>query len=328
LFASVLNKGFRASIPFIVSVFLLSMLLLYLSSVSLESLTYPDILYNYIESHFRNHLLVTFLQVGFVAIAVYLVDLISINQEISEKQNYFTVFLFMIINLSALNPISINSQLFTNIFVLLALFLLVSTYRREKALNEIYQATFWLGISSIFTISSVLFLPLFFLAILILRPFYWREWAIALVGFILPVVLYEGVAYLLNLNRNYFWQNLALYISSLRVPVLSEYYVPLCVTLFLLLVASFFYVASRGFGNTVKKQRVRSILLWYFLFMAPACFRAGSGSEVILLTLALPVSFFGGDFLYSLGKTKLSNTILTLLMLCSAIIFMGKLGLV
>ena len=45
------------------------------------------------------------------------------------------------------------------------------------------------------------------------------------------------------------------------------------------LVASFFYVASRGFGNTVKKQRVRSILLWYFLFMAPACFRAGSGSE-------------------------------------------------
>ena len=55
-------------------------------------------------------------------------------------------------------------------------------------------------------------------------------------------------------------------------------------------------------------------------------FSKGATGSSIILIYALPLSFFIGDFLYEIKQKKIVNTILTLILLCLAVIFAGQLG--
>src|SRR5690606_35852570 len=105
--------------------------------------------------------------------------------------------------------------------------------------------------------------------------------------------------YLSDFNQWYIFEASALYFYSLKVPSFSEYFVPLSITLFILIVVSILYNLINGFGNTVKKQKAKSILLWVLFFSSFGFFSGGANSSGILLTYAFPLSFFIGDFLFT-----------------------------
>jgi uncharacterized membrane protein YjdF len=83
-----------------------------------------------------------------------------------------------------------------------------------------------------------------------------------------------------------------------------------------------------GFGNTVKKQKTKSILLWFVVLNSIGVFSSGSNSSQVILTFALPIVFIVGDFLYSVKQIKITNTILTLLFLCVVIIYLAQYNLI
>lgn len=326
--AGLLNKGFRAGLPLISIIFLLTLILNYLSPIALEEDHYPNLFYNYFTQKISSQLGLTLLNYLFIAIGVFLANIICLNQEIVEKQNYFPVFLYLLLCTVGVNPRQIAPQIFTNVFILYSVYKLLNTYRNENVLRDIFNAAFWLSVSAFITISSIISFPLFFIVLLILRPFHWREWVIALLGFFLPVFIYECMAYLSDFNQWYLFDATELYFQVLKAPYFSEYYLPLSISLFLLLLISIFYNLANGFGNTVKKQRTKSILLWFIFFSLFGFFSAGANSSNIILTYAFPLSFFIGDFLYSLKQTKITNTILAFLLFCVAIVFLGQFGVI
>jgi hypothetical protein len=110
----------------------------------------------------------------------------------------------------------------------------------------------------------------------------------------------------------------------LKLPAFSEYYLPLSILLLVLFVISLFSGLVGGFGNTVKKQRTKSILLWYVFLSFLGFFSGGSNGSSIILTYALPLSFFIGDFLFGLKSMKITNTILTMIMLCVVLVFLAE----
>lgn len=328
MFAGLLNKGFRAGLPLLSIIFIITLVLNYLSPIALEEDHYPNLFYNYFTQKITSQLGLTLLNYLFIAIGVFLVNLISLNQEIVEKQNYFPVFLYLLLCTVGVNPHQIAPQIFTNVFVLYSIYKLLDTYRNEEVLRDIFNAAFWLSVSAFITISSVISFPLFFIVLLILRPFYWREWVIALLGFFLPVFIYECMAYLSDFNRWYLFDAIQLYFQHFKAPYFSEYYLPLSLSLFVLLLISIFYNLLNGFGNTVKKQRAKSILLWFIFFALFGFFSAGANSSNIILTYAFPLSFFIGDFFYSLKQTKITNTLITFLLFCVVIVFLGQFGVI
>jgi hypothetical protein len=285
---------------------------------------YPNLFYNYFTQNLSGKMLIVFLNFVCIGIGVLLVSLISVNQEIVDKLNYFPVFLYLLLCVACVNPLQLTPQLLTNVFVLYAIYKLLDAYRHTDVLNQVFEASFLLGCSAFITISSVISFPLFFIILLILRPFFWREWVIALLGFFVPEFIYECTAYLTNFNRWYLFDAIALFIGSLSVPSFSEYFLPLSITLFILLVISIFYNLINGFGNTVKKQRSKSILLWFLFFSIFGFFSGGANSSNIILTYAFPLSFFIGDLLFSLRRVKITNTILAILILCVVLIFFGE----
>jgi hypothetical protein len=328
VFAGLLNKGFRGSLVLLITVFLLSLILNYLSSIGLEEDHYPNLFYNYFTQKITGKLTINLLNFLFIGIGVLLVSLISVNQEIVEKQNYFPVFLYLLLSVAGVNPFQITAQVFTNVFVLFSIYKLLDTYRQDYVLRQIFEASFWLSVSAFITISSIISVPLFFIVLLILRPFHWREWFVALLGFFLPMFMYECMAYLSDFTQWYILDATALYFESLKAPSFSEYYLPLSISLFILLVISIFYNLVNGFGNTVKKQRAKSILLWFLFFSTFGFFSGGANGSNIILTYAFPLSFFIGDFLYNLKQVKIANTLLAILIFCVIVVFLGQFGMI
>jgi Family of unknown function (DUF6427) len=328
VFAGLLNKGVRGSLVLVLAIFTVAYLTTYFSSRSLEEDTYPNLFYNYFADNLSNKFLIVSLNFVFILIGVYFISLISVNQEIVEKQNYFPVFLYLVLASACANPFHVTPQIFSNVFILFSIYKLLDTYRKDGALRTIFDAALWLSISSFITISTIICFPLFFIILFILRPFSWREWAVALLGFFTPIYLYECMAYLSNFNRGYLFNACQLYFSSFSFPSSSEYYITLMVTLFTLLVVSIIQNLNRGFGNTVKKQRAKTILLWLLLFSTFGFFSGGANGSSIIATYAFPLSFFIGDFLYNLKQIKVANTLLTLVLLGALVIFLAQLAVI
>jgi hypothetical protein len=151
---------------------------------------------------------------------------------------------------------------------------------------------------------------------------------VAILGFFVPMFIYECMAYLSDYNQGYLFDATELYFKSLKAPSFSEYYLPVSASLFVLLIIAFFYSILNGFGNTVKKQRTKGILLWFLFFATFGFFSGGANSSNILLMYAFPLSFFIGDFLFSLKQIKITNTLLAVLLFCIAIVFLGQFGLI
>lgn len=324
MFAGFLNKGIRGSLVLLCIVFVASAILLYFAPKSLEFNNYPNLFYNYFSQKVSNRLFIILLNFLFVGLGVVLISLISVKQEVTEKLNYFPVFIFLCLSIVSVNPQQITPQIFTNVFVLYSIYKLLDTYRKENVLNHLFEAAFWLSISAYITISSVISFPLFFIVLLILRPFYWRDWAIAILGFLAPILMCEGIAYLSDFTQWYLFKSISLFLQFLKPPSFSEYFLPLTTFLVITLLIAVFQSFVIGFGNTVKKQRTKTILFWFLFFSTFGFFSGGANSSSIILTYAFPLSFFIGDFLYGLKQTKITNTILVFFILCMVVIFLGE----
>jgi hypothetical protein len=324
VFVGLLNKGLRGSLVLLSIIFLTSAITLYFAPKSLEINNYPNIFYNYFSQKLTNKLLIVILNFLFVGIGVLLISFMAVKQEVVDKQNYFPVFIFLLLSIVSINPNQLTPQIITNVFVLYSIYKLLDTYRKENVLSQLFEAAFWLGISAYITISSIISFPLFFIVLLILRPFYWRDWAIAILGFIAPIFICESIAYLSDYSQWYLFKSVAVFLQFLKPPSLSEYFLPLTTFLVITLLFAVFQNLVRGFGNTVKKQKAKIILFWFLFFATFGFFSGGANSSSIILIYAFPLSFFIGDFLYGLKQTKIANTILVFFLLCVLVVFLGE----
>ncbi|MEI8136392.1 MAG: DUF6427 family protein [Bacteroidota bacterium] len=324
MFAGLLNKGVRGSLVLLLVIFVISAITIYFAPKSLEFNNYPNVFYNYFSQKIQSKFIIIVLNFLFIGIGVLLIILIAVKQEIVDKLNYFPVFIFLILCIVSINPNQLTPQIFTNVFILYSIYKLLDTYRKENVLSQLFEAAFWLGISAYFTVSSIISFPLFFIMLLVLRPFYWRDWAISILGFLTPIFMCESVAYLSDFSQWYLFKSIGLYLQFLKPPSFSEYFLPITAFLVITLLISIFQNLIRGFGNTVKKQKTKIILFWFLFFATFGFFAGGANSSSIILTYAFPISFFIGDFLFSMKQTKIANTILVFFMLCVLIVFLGE----
>lgn len=324
MFAGALNKGFRGALPFLSGLLLVSAVLSIFALKNIENSLFPNLFYNYFAQKIQSNLGITFFNYLLIIIGSILVNQICVKQEIVEKQNYFPVFLFLFLSISSVQPSQLSALVCTNIFILLSLYKLLDSYRKEKVTDLIFEAAFYISLSAFISFNSIINFPLFFIALFILRPFSWKEWIIALFGFAAPVFIYECIAYLSNFNQWYFIKAANAFFDHLKTPSFSEFYLPLIILLVLLFISATFGVLMGNAGNTVKKQRAKSVLLWYSLLNILGLFSGGTNSSQLILVFAIPLAYLIGDLLFGIKQIKFTNTILTLLMFCLIILFLAE----
>lgn len=323
-----LNSGFRGSLWFLIVFYAILLVLNLLGKNTNETAYYPNIFYNYFEnqinSDFAVFLINQLILIGGLSFVAYIIS----NEEIVEKLNYFPLFIFLVLNVIIADKERVSAFLLSNVIVLYIMYKLFDTYRKDNVLSNLFNACFWASVSLFLNITNVFIFPVIFISLLVLRPFNWREFAISILGAIAPVFIYECIAYLVNFNQWYIFESIPMLFANFKAPGFSFQIIPLFVVIALLFLLSMLFYMLSGLGNTVKKQKAKSIFFWFLLFVVPAVFTAGMSYIKILTIFSIPLSFLIGDYFFQIKKTKLTNVLLVLILISLMYFFVSKTGLI
>jgi hypothetical protein len=289
---------------------------------------YPNIFYNYLAAQVQSPFVILIINHVLLISGLSLVALIVSNEEITDRLNYFPVLVFFVINIVTLNKDRISLYLFSNIIILYSLFQIFNTYRKDHVLSQVFNACFFISAALYLNIANIFLFPFIFIAISILRPFNWREFVIAVMGFICPVFIYECLSYLFNFNQWYVFESLGEMFGSFKSPVLNLNFLPFLIVTGLLLIFSIIGFMVEGLGNTVKKQKAKTCFFWFLVLIAPLFFISGSSYENIMLLYSIPLCFLTGDFLYGLRSARFVNILLFVLVLSTLYYLVKKTALI
>lgn len=91
--------------------------------------------------------------------------------------------------------LTLHAVLPAALFIILALNSLMTMYGQQNAYNKVFLAAFFIGIASLFYMPIAYMLILIWLSLITYRVLSWREYVIALIGFLLPFVYYFSWLY-------------------------------------------------------------------------------------------------------------------------------------
>lgn len=255
----------------------------------------------------------------------FLINLLAINQEIVSKTNYLPAFFYVIFSFTLSPAYTVQPILLANLGAIPALFFLLESYREEQALSSFFKTGILVSLSAFIYVHYLYLFIICFIAIMILRPFQWREWLILLLGLLTPFYIYAGVDYL---GSNTFLNTFALAglsIISFDKPEVSEYHFAFLVILFLLILFALFHNASRGFGNKIKTQKTKFIIVWMLVICTIMVFNK-QNSDFVMIPCIIPLSLLIGDYLGEIKQLKIANTLLTLFLGAFVLVFFHAIG--
>ncbi|TWR30412.1 beta-carotene 15,15'-monooxygenase [Mucilaginibacter pallidiroseus] len=228
----------------------------------------------------------------------------------------------MYVTLSALfTPFMVlSAPLFCNFLVIWMLFKLLSLYKSDDAKSTAYD----LGI--IVAIGSLIYLPFIYLflciwiALIIFKPFNWREWISGILGY-LTVFFFLAVIYYLSNRLGYFfkiWAPLGTrFPNSINIRYIN-YLVLVPVVLLLIL---YFYKLQQNYLKSYVQVRKSFLLLFFLFLIAGMSFYVKSQFNLNhFLLCAVPASVFFAYYFLN-GTKKWIYESLYFLLLISIIYF-------
>ena len=194
-----LVRFFRRSLPLAFSAILLVCVLFWISGlVPLNQNQAGGLLYQHsiIFTHnlFGPHPQYLILWFGGLALFI-LVSLIILNLNSKyifiQERTFMPVLFFGLLagfpaSVQVISPVAIFS-----FFLLFSLSKIFNTYRSKQCLSSYFEAAFLIGLGSFFWLPGIIFFFPVVAGLAIFRPFNWREWTVAVVGFVTPLAFYQ-----------------------------------------------------------------------------------------------------------------------------------------
>lgn len=188
----------------------------------------------------------------------------AINQnDIFDKRSYLPALFYLIFigcsgGLQQLHPFH-----FSNLLLTLALQRIIETYRKDYDFPGIFDAGLFVSLASLFYLPSIAFIFLLVSGILLIRPFSWRDWVVALLGFITPYAFAFTYYYWTN-GSSQFLESIAQQISGGRI-----YNYDLTLSSYLLMAggAAILFMAAKKIVPSLNMQKIKTakfvlLLLW------------------------------------------------------------------
>ncbi|MDQ3047623.1 MAG: DUF6427 family protein [Bacteroidota bacterium] len=193
---------------------------------------------------------------------------------------------------------------------------LLSSYRKDTAFSQSFDAGFLFSIASLFYFPYFVFFPLLGVALIILRPFNWREWLISFIGVLVPYI-FVGTVYFLTDKLDYLLHDKMLF-DFIKVRPVSEipdsFYFMICIGWLIVLLS--FLSLFKGLNSGPQKAKKGIILLiWFFLFSALSVLLAPQISTVYFSAMAIPASVFCANYFLNLKRVILGELLFILLLI-------------
>lgn len=241
------------------------------------------------------------------------------------SRTYLPTFLFLII-VSGFQPLQqMNPAVFACFFLVCSFEIMFETFKKEGLALKFFQAAFLVSLASLFYVRSAYFMLVVWTALIILRPFLWREWVFTLMGFILPYILLFSIYYLAGLSLQ---DNLVLIIENFMPERQTEsfnlYYLLFYGVILLLIIAATLRMlkTNQRLKNYIRK--FYRLNFWIFVLTLAVYLILYRASNEFIYFMAVPVSYILTHYLYNM-RSRLAGEIIAgvLLSLYGLILLFG-----
>jgi len=243
------------------------------------------------------------------------------KQSVLKESSHLPALMYVVLMSCFPEQLSFNPLLLANFFIIFFLNSLFSFYRADSASFHVFDAGVFIGIAGLFYWPSLFLFPLTWAALVLLRPFQWKEWVVSLLGVALPFIVFAiGLFWFDMLSVNSIRSILEPFYQMHFSAVYKSTYIILFAILVGLSIASlikFFQDMS-----TFAKLRTRKFLVlfvWFFLFAAISYLVSVKRTMISLSFLAIPLSVMYSNYFLTMKKQWLAE--LLFLLLLAAVIY-------
>lgn len=323
-----LLKAFSSSKPATAILIFLLALLLWMPGFSgkgvgaIDSGTQAMPLYRFLVGWFGDQLLLSKI-LAFVFILFQAVLIVRLNARfiLIQKSTFLPAFFFILLVSFYSGHLQFSRHIFGSLSMIIILNFLFASYKKEPNSWKFFEAGLTLGVASLFYARMIYFLPFIWIAQIILRPSYWREWVYPLTGVFITAFLFVSLRYLFDLDPwqawDIFYRNLNDFSSTFTF---SSPYLIIGLYIFLLVVLASIYMLRVFQFRKIYIRNYYKVFFWLFvvstlLFVFLTRFDAG-----ILYIAAIPVSFILSNYFINAPKTRMNRLLFTLVV----VVFLGN----
>lgn len=150
--------------------------------------------------------------VGIIGFIAFFLFMILISHDMHPKDSLLPVLYYFLLAFGLTKVVSFGPALLALIFLMISLFLILRIYGSNEPYKQVFSASFCISIAALFYPPAFSFMLFIWLSFLTYRIASWREWAISVIGALVP---------LLYLITYYYWVG--------QLPeIMSDYFVFFC----------------------------------------------------------------------------------------------------
>lgn len=255
----------------------------------------------------QNILLLTTFSFLVTLLTAFLLNKIAINNDFSSKISTFIAFLYILLTSSIISESHNNPVIWINFIMVFVLGNLMKLPYVNNLIPVIFNASFLLGVASLFY-SQLVFLILFiWLSIVIHRVVTWRNLAVSLIGITLPYIfLITWFFFTDTMLQDSFVLFNSLQIDIAPIPPSNPIEIIITIMFLAIIIISIFGIASGLIEKNINLRRNLTITLFYFviIFLIILVF---SKSYISTLLLSIPSALLLGNWLNNRIKMRWYN---------------------
>jgi hypothetical protein len=267
---------------------------------------------------FREHSHI-FIWISFV---LTLISALAINQTLREYDlvnMHNTASLVVFVLFTSAIPLFTSAYSFIIINLLLVLFIqgILKLSVVENPVSTLFNASFYLGIASLFYVPLVYFLPFIWIAIMINRHTDLRNFLVSMAALLLPYLLIFTLFYWDGTAMEN-WRKLLFMLTDInfafQFSLLGYFEIGLLIFLSLVIVISFLIVSGR-MGEKSNYARKNIVLIFYYLLATGVVILLFSDHPDKFLLIGVPATFVVTIAVYTVNKNRFLNFLFTLLLI-------------
>ncbi|QNL51220.1 beta-carotene 15,15'-monooxygenase [Olivibacter sp. SDN3] len=214
------------------------------------------------------------------------------NHNLLGKPTFLPALMYVTTASLLLPFLALTPTLICNFFLIWMIDKLLKTYHRKEVKSTLFDLGMLVAVGTLFYFPFIVMFPLLWIALIIFRPFDWREWVAGLLGFVVIYFLL-GIIYLWNdqLAAYYaIWKPLThAFPTSFNID-LYDYWVLLPLALVLILFLN--TLRENFYKSIVHVRKSFQLLFFMFLFGAASFYLKADTPDFHFLLCAPPISIY------------------------------------
>lgn len=320
-----LLKLFKNNHPFVLFLIPVLGILLWIPSLFDIPLNFPEILphentplFDGITKPLSGYpKLATIIALVFLILQSFLIIRLNFKHIFIETRTYLPSVLFVIFGSLLYQYQQLHPALVVNFFLLWALDKALVIDKESNLIQRNFESGFILGLGLLFCSSMYVFIPVFWLALIILRNSRWREWTANLIGFVLPGTLYLTIAFLLDKHQQLIEQ-MQQNITAPAMEISLHPYAFIAIGLLAMLVLiSILSVLSYVGVKKINTRKYFTFFFWFLILLVALYFFYDQAGHDLIFALAIPLSVIMSLFFIE-SRSKWVTEIFFILTLLSA----------